>query len=342
MTSGETGGKEFSDREIAQDILTGEKHLSNYYYAPAVLEAADPSLRATFQEVQSDVQMGAKKLFDYMNARGWYEVNQADNQAMNDLRNTARESRQIVSGLTGQGQGMPGVQPSYAQPGYAQPGYSQPGYGAEGFGGQGAGGQYNWTGTQAGEGQPGFGPSSLAQGARWVGQSAFQGGLGGQQGYSQQGYGGQAAGGQHYVGGQQYPGPQQYVAGQQYPGPQQYVAGQQYPGAQRGFGGIGRERWTGTQFGEGQPGMGPSSLAQGARWVGQSAFQGSFGGQQGYGQQGWGAQQGLGAQQAYGGQQVSLPGWTRGAVREGGGQGAGWVGRPAFQQGSQGGQGVSE
>ena len=31
-----------TDREIAEDLLAGQKYLSNYYYAPAILEAGDP------------------------------------------------------------------------------------------------------------------------------------------------------------------------------------------------------------------------------------------------------------------------------------------------------------
>ena len=34
-----------TDREIAEDILTGKKYISNYYYAPAVLESMDPKLK---------------------------------------------------------------------------------------------------------------------------------------------------------------------------------------------------------------------------------------------------------------------------------------------------------
>jgi len=42
-----------TDREIAEDLLAGQKYLSNYYYAPAILESGDPALRSAFQELHA-------------------------------------------------------------------------------------------------------------------------------------------------------------------------------------------------------------------------------------------------------------------------------------------------
>ncbi|MGE5578729.1 MAG: hypothetical protein ACM3WU_01695 [Bacillota bacterium] len=177
-----------------------------------------------------------------------------------------------------------------------------------------------WTGTQYGEGQPGMGPSSLAQGAHWVGHSSFGG-----------------------FGGGILPQPQGSQGSSQFGTLPAWTRNdnlsQGYAG-QQGQSGWGQARWTGTQYGEGQPGMGPSSLAQGARWVGHSSFQGGMGGQQGISGQGWtGTQYGegqpgmgpsslaqgahwvgqsnmgsnLGGQSSGGQQQVYLPPWTRGS-----------------------------
>lgn len=338
----ETGATaSFSEREIAQDILTGQKYLSNYYYAPAILEAADPNIRAALEEAQEGVQAGQKQLFDYMNARGWYGVNQADNQSVNELRNIARESRQMIGNLMNPGQGMLMGQPWH-----------------EGIGGrESMGGQYSWTGTQSGEGQPGMGQSSLAQGARWQGQSSFQGGPGNQQqsfpGQVMGGFGGSGQGNQYgWTGtqageGQTGMGPSSLYQGARWQGQSTFQTGigNQAPG--QGFGGAGlggqggqgfgnRYGWTGTQYGEGQPGMGQSSLAQGARWVGQSTYQGVSGNQaygqgvgaQGYGSQGYGGQ-GYGGQYGWTGTQAGegQPGMGHSSLY----QGARWQGQSAFQ-----------
>ncbi len=89
-----------TDRTIAEDILTSQKYLSNYYYAPAILESMNPELRSTFQQVHNDIQTEAKQVFDYLNAKGWYKPRQADAQSVNDLKNAAQESRQIISSMS--------------------------------------------------------------------------------------------------------------------------------------------------------------------------------------------------------------------------------------------------
>ena len=70
-----------SDKEIAEDILTSQKYISNYYYAPAVLESMDPNLRTMFQKMHNETQSQAKQVFDYLNSKGWYKPRQADPQS---------------------------------------------------------------------------------------------------------------------------------------------------------------------------------------------------------------------------------------------------------------------
>ncbi len=199
---GSVGGRKLTDKEIAEDILTGQKYMLNYYYAPAILEASANDLRSTFQHVHNNKQSEAKQVFDYLNSKGWYRVRQADNQTMNDLRNTAQEARQILAsigpsgGMMGQ-QTWTGTQAGEGQSGYGPSSLSQ---GAR-WGGQPSqmGSTYGasqWTGTQTGEGQSGYGPSSLSQGARWGGQPSQMGSTygasqwtGTQAGEGQSGYG---------------------------------------------------------------------------------------------------------------------------------------------------------
>lgn len=95
--------------------------------------------------------------------------------------------------------------------------------------------------------------------------------------------------------------------------------------------------WTGTQYGEGQPGMGQSSLYQGPYWVGQPsqvATQGGLGGQPwtgtqyGEGQPGmgpssmyqgarWAGQSGYPESSGYGQVGGNLPPWTRATAGQG-------------------------
>ncbi|QUL98447.1 MAG: spore coat protein [Candidatus Fermentithermobacillus carboniphilus] len=295
---GTTGQRVLTDREIAEDILTSHKYLSNYYYAPAILESMDPGLRSTFQQIHNDTQSEAKQVFDYLNARGWYRPRQADAQSVTELRNIAEESRQIVSALSSGGQkfgttgGVTGqtvigqtgidVQTGFGRP--ATQGIAMGGTTGGTWGGtagaasvgqtwQSTAGQGNlqagtgwqpsysqpgqWTGTQAGEGQSGMGPSSVAQWARWGGQPSWTGLQSG--GWS--GHGGVTAGTAGAA-----------SAGQtwQSAGPSTWQAG---TGWQPSYSQPGH--WTGTQAGEGQSGMGPSSLAQWARWGGQPSWTGT-------------------------------------------------------------------
>ncbi len=92
--------RQFSDREIAEDILTGHKYLANYYYAPAILESQNPELRSVLQQVHSDTQSQARQVFDYLNAKGWYPVKPADNVDLTELKNVAERSRSTVSAIT--------------------------------------------------------------------------------------------------------------------------------------------------------------------------------------------------------------------------------------------------
>ncbi len=324
-----TSGGNLSDKEIAEDLLTSKKYLSNYYYAPAILESSKEEVRSAFREVHSDVQQEAKEIFDYLNMRGWYNVRQADGQSINDLRNTANQSRQVVQNLSGSGQGssmgsgstgqwtgtqygegQSGMGPSSLSQGVSwggQPSHMSAGIGTQNFGSgvyQGYSQQGNpsgqWTGTQYGEGQSGMGPSSLSQGVSWGGQpSHMSAGIGAQsfgsgvyQGYSQQG---------------NLP---------------SWTRGSGLQGQQSSSHGISGGGWTGTQYGEGQSGMGPSSLSQGVSWGGQPSHMSAGIGTQSFGS---GVYQG-------GSQQGNLPSWTRGSGLQGqqssshGISGGGWTG----------------
>ena len=71
-----------TDREIAEDLLAGQKYLSNYYYAPAILEAGNPEVRSAFQELHAGATGAAKSVFDYLHSKGWYQVPKADQETL--------------------------------------------------------------------------------------------------------------------------------------------------------------------------------------------------------------------------------------------------------------------
>ncbi|HHY35865.1 MAG TPA: spore coat protein, partial [Firmicutes bacterium] len=217
--------RQFSDREIAEDILTGHKYLANYYYAPAILESQNPELRSVLQQVHSDTQSEARQVFDYLNSKGWYPVKPADNADLTELRNVAERSRSTVGAIT---QGTTGGQiPAMSMQ-------------------QGQGMGYQGQTWQTGAGAAGMNPQ--AQGAWQPPGGGWQTGAQWQAG-NPSGWTGAAGGG----------------AG----------TGWQTGGFQGGAWPGGR--WTGTQAGEGQGGMGPSSVAQWSRWGGQPSWTG-FGG----------------------------------------------------------------
>lgn len=288
--------RQFSDREIAEDILTSHKYLANYFYAPAILESQNPELRSVLQQVYSDTQSEARQVFDYLNSKGWYPVKPADNADLTELKNVAERSRNSVNAIIQGGQnpamgmqqgqfgyqgqtwqaGTSGVNPQAQQGVWESQGAGwqsgaqwqtgNPGWAGTGQWGTGAGwhpastygyGSWQrgqWTGTQYGEGQGSMGPSSVGQWSRWGGQPSWTG-------FGGTGYGGAGQWGYHM------------------PAWQQQTTGWQTGGFGTGWQGG---RWTGTEAGEGQTGMGPSSVAQWSRWGGQPSWIG-------YGGQGYGA-----------------------------------------------------
>ena len=262
-----------TDRQIAEDILTSQKYISNYYYAPAVLESTDPNLRNMFQKMHNETQSQAKQVFDYLNSRGWYKPRQADAQSVNDLRNAAQESKQILSSIAGEmsdtggksdmiGTGQQhhmGTQPFQTGTGW-QSTYS---------------GTPQWTGAAPHNvyGSQGVSPLSQRPGYGGYGTSFSSPaqshgiGTGWQPTYSQtpQWTGTQRGEGQSGMG------PSSLAQGVSWGGQPSWTQG--------GTVGTGWQptysqtpQWRGTQYGEGQSGMGPSSLAQGASWGGQPSW----------------------------------------------------------------------
>lgn len=67
-----------SDKEMLTHMLMTEKFVSNSYDL-AVMESACQNVRQTLQQIQKDEQEHAKRIFDAMNQRGWYNIKPASN-----------------------------------------------------------------------------------------------------------------------------------------------------------------------------------------------------------------------------------------------------------------------
>jgi len=105
-----------NDRDIAQDLLTSEKYVTGLV-GTGTLEASNPQVRQTLSQVHNETESSSRRIFDYLNARGWYNPRVADPQAVSDLRRTVDEaSRDIHRSFSVSG---PGPGSGYgAQPGY--------------------------------------------------------------------------------------------------------------------------------------------------------------------------------------------------------------------------------
>jgi len=294
--------------------------MSSYYYAPPGAEPFYPGNAQQFisgSGMYNAIQGGNEMNQGNWQSGQWTGTQAGEGQSGMGPSSLAGGARWVGhSNFSGAGQG--GNFGNIPQSSFSQ-GWSGMQASPSSWSGQGT----TWTGTQYGEGQPGMGPSSLAQGAHWVGHSSL-GGFGG----------GNLPQSQGYQGVSQFGTLPSWTRNDNL---SQGYAGQQ------GHSPWTTSRWTGTQYGEGQSGMGPSSLAQGARWSGHSTFQSGMGGQQGIGSQTWtGTQYGegqpgmgpsslaqgahwvghsnmssnigsnLGGQSSGGQQQVYLPPWTRG------------------------------
>ncbi|GAB6098190.1 hypothetical protein JCM16358_00690 [Halanaerocella petrolearia] len=63
----------FSDRQLLQDALMTEKHVSTSY-DNAVLESANRKIVQNLEHIQQEEHNHAQQLFEMMNQKGWYTV----------------------------------------------------------------------------------------------------------------------------------------------------------------------------------------------------------------------------------------------------------------------------
>lgn len=74
-----------SDKSILNDSLATLKHLTENYNT-AAYECSSQELRRDMLDIQREEHDNAFKVWNAMNARGWYQVQPADQQQISQLR----------------------------------------------------------------------------------------------------------------------------------------------------------------------------------------------------------------------------------------------------------------
>ncbi|NMB35068.1 MAG: spore coat protein [Firmicutes bacterium] len=73
MPQGQIPQQQLTDKEIAGDVLTGTKHLSQGYMH-AILESQNPNLHQTFIDFHDQHLNDHWQIFQIMQQNGWYKV----------------------------------------------------------------------------------------------------------------------------------------------------------------------------------------------------------------------------------------------------------------------------
>ena len=73
------------DKEILNDFVAGQKQITASYNTFAG-ECVNPQLRSTFLNILDEEHRIQADLFDDMTAKGWYQVEQADRQKIDQTR----------------------------------------------------------------------------------------------------------------------------------------------------------------------------------------------------------------------------------------------------------------
>ncbi len=83
------------DKELAADVLITEKAIAERYHW-AALEALHPQVRQSLLQMHDEVHDLARRVFDYMNRKGWYQPRAADTHTIQWFQNAIRNLQQDV------------------------------------------------------------------------------------------------------------------------------------------------------------------------------------------------------------------------------------------------------
>lgn len=92
----------FDDKTIISDCLASEKLLTGCYNT-AITECANDQLRRDFMAVYQDEQNCLKAVWDVMHARGWYQLDMANQQEISQLSQRMQQEHQrlMQGGMAG-------------------------------------------------------------------------------------------------------------------------------------------------------------------------------------------------------------------------------------------------
>ncbi len=85
---------------VAMDCLNAEKFACTEY-AAAALESANPSLRNTFLSIEAQEQNNHRRIWEYLNQRGYYQVEPVPSQMVSSARNRASQQVSALRQTTG-------------------------------------------------------------------------------------------------------------------------------------------------------------------------------------------------------------------------------------------------
>lgn len=75
----------FGDKEMFADVLCSEKMVASNYNMYAT-ECVSPSLKSDMVNILNDQQQIQHEIFSEMKNRGWYNVEQADQNKINEAK----------------------------------------------------------------------------------------------------------------------------------------------------------------------------------------------------------------------------------------------------------------
>lgn len=83
------------EKELAEDVLMTEKAIAERYHW-AALEALHPQVRQSLLQMHDEVHDLARRAFEYLNRKGWYQPRAADPQTIQWFQNSIRGLQQEI------------------------------------------------------------------------------------------------------------------------------------------------------------------------------------------------------------------------------------------------------
>ncbi|MDL2224632.1 spore coat protein [Eubacteriales bacterium OttesenSCG-928-M02] len=85
-----------TEKELMTDMLNYQKHLMSIYTS-SLAETADPQLRNTLQSHFSTIANDQFKLWQLMNQKGYYPIEQADMEKLTQQKQAAQQMQSTLN-----------------------------------------------------------------------------------------------------------------------------------------------------------------------------------------------------------------------------------------------------